>query len=262
MALRGTLAMLAGKSAEGLALHEAAYARAPGDPYVFSVYVDGCLGVARSQFEQGDYARAAENYLKATVEPDYGRSWEGYEGLAWCYLRQGDYAQARKFYQLALERNPYSGASAYNLAGLYMIGGDTASAISLLEATLRLIPGDPEASNGLARVYITANRNLDRALDLARTAAEADEAGYHVTLGWVLYTRGDSRGAAKALGKALRLDPANTEALYRLGLLEVASADRDQASRTLERLVGLGRGDEYSVKGRALLRELQGGRSQ
>lgn len=261
-ALRGTLELLAGDSAEGLTLRDAAYALAPGDPYVLSAYVDGHLGLAASYFEQGDYDRAAENYLRATVEPDYRRSWEGYQGLAWCCLRRGDHAGARKFYELSLERNPYNGANAYNLAGLYMLGGDAGSAASLLEATLRLAPGDPDASNGLARVYTATNRSLDRALDLAQTAAKTDEAGYHVTLGWVLYTRGDSRGAAKALGNALKLDPVNTEALYRLGLLEVASADRDRARRTLERLVGLGRGDEYSVKGKELLRELQGGRSQ
>jgi spermidine synthase len=257
-ALTGTLEFLSGKAANAIALYDAAFALAPRDPYVLWAYTERHLTLAQSLAARGDYDAAAENYGKAAVEPDYPRSWVGYDGLAFCAMRKGDYQKARQFYELSLKKNTFNRSSSYNLAKLYLGAGDVGAAISLYEKVLELYPGDAEAANGLARVYVTRNERLDAALNLAKIAASGTQkASYQNTLGWVYYSMGDFRDARKALKKAVRLEPGNSEALLRLGLVELTSANPEEAKEVFERLVGLGREDEYTDKAQVLLRELE-----
>jgi spermidine synthase len=256
-AMRGSLEFLNGRIASGIGLLEAAYAAAPSDPYVLSAYVAGHLTLAYSFVNRGDYVSAADNYAKAATEPGYPRSWQGYDGVAFCYTRMGDYAKARHYYELSLEANPINRSSSHNLAALYMAIGDAERAISVYKQTMASFPDDADAANGLARVYLARNENLDTALDLAREAsAEGKKASHYNTLGWALESKGKLRDAKKALEKALNLEPDNSEALFRLGVVEAAEGNSEPAREALERLTRFGRRDEYSERARALLNEM------
>jgi spermidine synthase len=257
-AIRGTVEFLTGKVANGIALYDAAFAQAPSDPYVLWAYTEGHLTLGYSLITRGDYKGAAEAYAKVTVEPEYPRAWMGYDGLAFCAARTGDPVKAQQFYETSLAKNPYNRSSSYNLARLLRNGGHVEAAISIYRRLLDLVPGDPEAANSLARIYATKNENLDEALALARTAVGGDEkAAYLTTLGRVYFSLNKLGDARKALDKALKLEPNNTEALLRLGLVELTAGSPEKARRILERLVGLGARDEYTENARGLLREMQ-----
>ena len=257
-AMRGTVDLLSGKAALGITLYDRAFAGSPGDPYVISAYTSGYLALAQSLFDKADYSGAIEAYGKAASVPSYPASAYAYDGLAACYIKTGDFGKAAKYMALSLAVNPYNRTTSCNLARLYLASGDAGSAVSLYERTLTQFPGDADAASGLARVYAARRENLDRALSLARLAARGTrQASYLCTLGWVEYERGDVAGARKAFRGALHLEPENSEALFRLGLLETTTADQAAARKTLDRLIGLGRRDEYTEKARDLRRGLR-----
>ncbi|MFZ1946241.1 MAG: fused MFS/spermidine synthase, partial [bacterium] len=257
-AMRGTVELAGGRTAKGIGLYDDAFAHAPGDPYVLAAYTTGHLALGRSLAARGEYSAAAEHYRKAAVEPAYLPAASAYDGLAACSGRAGDLAVAREFYRLSLDLNPYNRTTSYNLARLSMAIGDTASAIELYEKIAVLFPGDAGAAAGLARVHAARREKLDEALELARYAASTGKEAYHYNaLGWVLFERGDLGDARRALGRALEAEPDNSEALYRLGLLDVVSAKTADARTRLEYLAGLGRKDEYTAKAMDLLREME-----
>jgi spermidine synthase len=257
-AMQGTVELASGRTARGIGLYDGAFAVAPRDPYVLSVYTAGHLAMGQSLATRGEYSAAAEHFRKAAVEPSYPKAASGYDGLAACYARTGDLAKAREFFRLSLDLNPYNRSTSYSLARLSMAAGDTAAAVALYEKTATLFPGDADAAAGRARVYAARRGELDEALVLARHAASAGGRAYHYnTLGWVLYERGDLGDARRALGRALDLEPDNTETLYRLGLVDIASANTAGARAWLESLARLGRKDEYTAKAWDLLREIE-----
>lgn len=256
-AMRGSLDFLNGRVASAIDLLEAAHAAAPSDPYVLYAYVEGNLTLAHSLVAKGDYAAAAEEYSKAAAEPGYQRSWQGYDGMAFCYTRMGDYPRARRYYELSLAANPVNRSSSLNLAALYMATGDAPMAVSVYRQTLDLFPDDADAANGLARAYLARDEGVGAALDLARRAARyGKKASHYNTLGWALLAGDDLGGARRALEKALDLQPDNSEALLRLGMVEMAVGNRGAAREALERLTGLGRRDEYTDRAKALLKEM------
>jgi len=256
-ALQGSLAFLGGRPDEGIGYYNEAYRAAPDDPYVISVYVDGNQNMAYSYAERGNLELAIATYAKAVAEPDYPRAWETYDGLAFCYARLGNLSEARRYYEASLAANAYNRSSSHNLARLDIAAGDTSAAGVVYERLLTLFPDDAEGSDGLARMYAARGRDLDRALGLARLAVSSDKkAPFYNTLGWVYYLRGNLEEAREALDASLALAPDNSEALFRLALVEDRAGRRDEATQTLRHLLGLGRRDEYTDRATALLREM------
>jgi spermidine synthase len=255
--VEGTVESLKGHGANAIALYDSAYRRAPYDPYVLSAFVEAYISLGSSLASRGNYGGALDAYLKAVVEPTYQYAWRGYSGAAFCAAKLGDFSRLRQYYELSLEGNPFNGTAAHNLAMLYMRDNKPDAAVAVLERLLAISPNDPEAAGGLARIYASRGESPTRALELAKMAAASERtAPNYTTLGWLYYDRGQLDEAREALKVALKLAPDDSETLYRLALVEIASVNRARARRYLERLIGLGRQDGFTASAKELLREL------
>lgn len=99
------------------------------------------------------------------------------------------------------------------LAFCYDTLGFTDKSILLYKSILEMEPDNLLMMNNLAYVLAVAGRELPRAKELALKVVEAEpaNAGYHDTLGWVLFRLEEYERAREILEKAVGLDPLEAE---------------------------------------------------
>jgi spermidine synthase len=258
LALRGTVAEADGRVVEAIAHYDTAYAIAPTNQFVTLKYIEGHLTLADALMRQHQYDQALYHYRHALVDPDYPRSWAIWRGLANYAIAKQDYRSAYENLRASLRQNPFNAMGHYRLGHLEHAAGNITAAVHAFEQAVRLAPDYPEASDALARVYLEAGINSAAALDLARRSASmAETAGHLNTLAWAYDKTGRQGKAEDNLHKALRLDPSNTETLYRLALVRLKQGDTDEYRNLLEKIVNQGGDDRYSREARSLLRALK-----
>jgi tetratricopeptide (TPR) repeat protein len=140
---------------------------------------------------------------------------------------------------------------------LYEHTGDRSSAVrqrSLIEATDRLMSANGEKANrNLALLYADADRNLGRALELARAEFEVrDDVYSYDALSWALFKNGDIRAAATVSKKALVLGTPEPLFYFHAGMIELAKGDRDSARDHLQKALSLN--PAFDVRNAALAR--------
>ncbi len=88
----------------------------------------------------------------------------------------------------------------------------------ILQKILSIHPENINALNSLAYVYYRQNKKLNEALDMVKKALakEPDNPAYLDTFAMLLYKKGNTDGARRALQKALGKDPTNEELLEHL----------------------------------------------
>jgi tetratricopeptide (TPR) repeat protein len=98
----------------------------------------------------------------------------------------------------------------------------------------------PEYRRELALYYADHDRQLDRALELARAelAARPDIYSYDV-LAWVLYKLGRLDDAAQAMAESLRLGTQDARLFYHAGMIDQRLGDRSRARTRLRRALAL-----------------------
>ena len=156
-------------------------------------------------FKTGHTADAEQAYRKALeLFPGYHRA---HAGLGRVDTSKNDYTSAIAHYKAAQAVVPlpeYSGA----LESLHTKTGhpkDAAAQRALMDVTEQLMSANGEKANRtLAVIYADENRNLPRALELAKAefAVRNDVYSYDA-LSWVLYKLGRLEEAAEASAKAL-----------------------------------------------------------
>jgi tetratricopeptide (TPR) repeat protein len=117
-------------------------------------------------------------------------------------LLQKQYSQAEKYYQQALERDPAS----------------------------------TDGLNGLMNVYL-AQKQADRAIAAANAqlAKVPNSSAFHDLLGTTLFNdKKDMKGAEAEFKRAAELDKNNSDALLKLGQVQVAEGSADQAIATYQ----------------------------
>lgn len=255
--IRGSLALIGKRTDMALSLYAQAYRLAPSDPYVLDKYIETNFTVGNVLFSQGKYDEAIQSYEKALVEPDYPTSWLAYIGLGVCYMAKGDYERAHENTRMSIEKNPYNADGYYNLGKLQYGRGKLAEAAHSFEQALDILP-HAGAANDLSRVYIQTGRDPDEALDLAKLAIALEpKASFFNTLGWAYHSLGKHGQARGALDTALRMEPGNSEALLRLGMVELATGNAHEARDYFERALRLGVRDFYTRKAEEELRRLR-----
>lgn len=156
----------------------------------------------------------------------------------------------------ATEQNPIIGRQ---LAVLLQETGDKTGAIAEYEALLEKQPDAGDAANNLAALLSepgSANRDLDRAYELARGFAQSDNALFRDTLGWVLYQRGDVEGALPHFEFAVNAKPELGELQYHLGKVYADLGRKDEARVHLERALATGQAFPGAEDARQLLGSL------
>jgi tetratricopeptide (TPR) repeat protein len=120
-------------------------------------------------------------------------------------LAQKQFGEAEKFYQQALEKDPSSA----------------------------------EGLRGLMAAYIQ-DKQVDKALAAAndQIAKSPNNSSFYDLLGTVLFeSKKDTKGAEAALRKAVELDKSNSNALVKLGKVQIAEGAADQALATYQQSI-------------------------
>jgi tetratricopeptide (TPR) repeat protein len=120
--------------------------------------------------------------------------------------------------------------------------GQIDAAIEAFDAALRADPRAATSQADLARALADANRDLPRALELARAARNRDpkNAAFAEALARVLHRSGLHRAAVEQLRDAIDLAPHPIAAYhYRLGVVLMDAGRSDEATRELKQALDL-----------------------
>ncbi len=107
--------------------------------------------------------------------------------------------------QATLEHHPEHLETRLRLAALYERLGDPSAARTQYETVLQQHPGTRVAANNLASLIVrerTSDNELAEAFELVRNFADADNAAYLNTLGWIQLLRGEAEAARSLLQRA------------------------------------------------------------
>ena len=122
-------------------------------------------------------------------------------------LLQKQYGDAEKYYQQALERDPNSSEGLSGLMNAYLAQKQTDKAVAAANAQLAKVP---------------------------------NSSAFHDLLGTILFNnKKDIKGAEKELRKAAELDKNNSDALLKLGQVQVAQGSVDQAIATYQHALAI-----------------------
>jgi len=176
---------------------------------------------------------------------------------------RGKIAHAVACFEMAIEENPRM-AEAYNNMGVINLeGGKITEALENFLKAMDLKPGDPEILANSARA-LAASGQIDTAIEAQReylrrrpedsqawpayeslirqTAGSGwhpdglskEVADIYVQMAEMLGKAGDVAGAAEAVERALKLEPAAPESLYVLASLHYAIGQKDEAKEILD----------------------------
>lgn len=164
------------------------------------------LGVVA--LKRGDTAAAEKDIAAAIAEkPDVRLA---HYNLALLAERRGDFARALAEYRKEIELHPTSYKAAFNLGQLYGRLGDPDAQIDAYRRAIDMNPDFAEGHLYLAKAYLDAGKNFDRAAALARKGIELAPGSESAPLGFYvmadIYSRQGRRAeaaAAAARGRAL-----------------------------------------------------------
>ncbi len=176
-------------------------------------------GFGRIALEQGDVSEAITHYKRAV---QLGlKTTETYHYLGIAYMQNRDAQNAMKQFKHALALNADHPESHLMLGTLYTTGGKFKDAEKHYRRAIELKPEMASAHHGLAYLYGQHNRNMEKAIALARKATELSPkaAPYYNTLSWLCYKDGQYNEAEAAALKAIEIAPDNP--IYQEGLKEI-----------------------------------------
>ncbi len=148
----------------------------------------------------------AEEYLRRAIseKPDIKMA---HYHLALIWEQRGDMWKAVKEYEKELEVNPDNFKAHFNVARLYRELGETRKQIEHLERVVEIVPDFQIGLLYLAKAYLDAGIELDKAINLAKKGIELDPKSKYAVFGY--YILSDIY--------ALMGDKGESERYYRLG---------------------------------------------
>ena len=160
-----------------------------------------------------------EDVLKLAIESDPARL-AAYSMLGQVYASQRRLGDAKDQFQAMLQRSPKSVSANIMLGMIMEVQRDVAGAEKAYLEALALDPRAWVASNDLAWLYVSDNKNLDKALELAQNAVRVvpNEPNANDTLGWAFYRKGQYTQAVRHLDMSVSKNPSDSGAHYHLGM--------------------------------------------
>ncbi|MFH1038590.1 MAG: tetratricopeptide repeat protein [PVC group bacterium] len=213
-----------------------------------------------------DYLRKAKPRLESKEE-DRGMLLSAYEMLAVAYMKKREYYESYIHYQKALRLDPDSPSLHLGLANLYLTRGklddaereaaralvvapsiagacrimalaaekrgDYAAAVENYRCYLEAVPDGWEARLSLGLILnFQLDQTDDAEKELQKVAAQGpDDARAPAALGEIFLGRGDLAAARAAADRALKIDPANYQALVIRGQVYLQEGDPPSAER-------------------------------
>jgi tetratricopeptide (TPR) repeat protein len=166
-----------------------------------------------------------------TAQPN---SPDGYLLRAVAEVNRQKYEGAEQDLQKALKVAPQSPAPYVQMGNLRLLQKRYPEAEKFYQQALDKDPSSSEGLSGLMNTYV-AQKQMDKALAAANTqiAKSPNTSNFYDLLGTVLFDgKRDYPGAEAALRKAVELDKNNSDALVKLGKVQVSEGSSDQALAT------------------------------
>jgi cellulose synthase operon protein C len=164
---------------------------------------DGYVLRAVSYMNRKQFPRAEEDIRKAIEAAP--QSSIGYVQMGNLRLVQKQYTEAEKAYQQALDHDPRSADALSGLMNTYIFQKQVDKAVAAVNAQIRKVP---------------------------------DNSSFYDLLGTALFNaKHDSKGAEAALMKAAELDKNNSDALLKLGRVQVANGSTDAGIATYQKSI-------------------------
>ncbi len=183
----------------------------------------GWLSVVLVAMLSGCAAQQAQNLSAVTPEQSDARTRAAiHTELGASYYGRAQYAVALEELHEAIRSDP-SYAAAYSVLGLvHMELREDDVAVRNFEQSLRLSPNDSDTNNNYGWFLCQRNR-IDESIKYFMLAVKnplfATPDKSYVNAGVCLQKKNDLAGAEDMLGKALRIQPKNAQALYNMGNL-------------------------------------------
>ena len=186
-------------------------------------------GVAIHRGDASGLAQAADQIIRLQpAAPD------GYLLRAIADIDRKQFASADEYIHRSLEKEPNNAAAYVQLGNLRMAQSQYAEAQKAYQQALDQDPNSTDALGGVLNVDLV-QKQPDRAVATVKTqlARYPRNAGFHIMLGQLLMDqKKDLAGAEQEFKKASDLDKKNSEALVRLGAVQNARGNPDQALQT------------------------------
>jgi tetratricopeptide (TPR) repeat protein len=198
------------------------------------------LLAARSYAATGDLNKS-ETAFREALERNPNRL-STYAQLGELYRRENRLDDAVKQFERLLERDGRSVAASTMLGMIHEQRGDKPAAEREYRRALSINARAPIAANNLAWLYVSSNRQLEEALQLAQAAHQElpDEPNIADTLGWIYVQKRMETMAIPALESSVKQMPQNGMAQYHLGVAYLQSGDVVKARQALARSLTLG----------------------
>ncbi len=202
----------------------------------------------------------SETALRAAVAraPQW---WVPYRNLAYLRLAQHDAKGAAAALVDAASKTQPSNLERAQLADLLVRAGQADQGIQQYESLTKAEPGSAIVAGRLAVLlvsYRSDSQSLQRAMDLVRTLATADDPHLLDAYGWVSLKNRDVATALPALEKASAALADAPELRYHLAMAQLQAGQRAPAEKNLTQVVehgGAFPGDEQARKALAELRK-------
>jgi len=136
--------------------------------------------------------------------------------------------------------------------------GDKASAEREYKKALSVNARAPIAANNLAWLYVSSNRQIDEALQLAQSAQQdlPDEPNVADTVGWIYVQKKLETLAIPQLESSAKQMPGNPMVHYHLGVAYLHLGDLPKATQSLKRSLSFGADFEGVADARRTLQSL------
>jgi tetratricopeptide (TPR) repeat protein len=194
---------------------------------------------ARVNQAAGNDART-EELLKQAIESDPARL-NSYLMLGQLYISQKRLSDARDQFQTLVAKSPRSVGTNTMLGMLMEAQHDGPAAEKQYLQTLAIDQEAAVAANNLAWIYVSSNRNLDKAVELGQVAVRKlpDEPHVNDTLGWAYYKKGMYSQSVRHLEQSVAKDGSDPSVHYHLGMAYSQIGEFDRAKKSLQKALSM-----------------------
>lgn len=198
---------------------------------------DAQRALAALELRHGDVDALLQTAQQIITSQPYSADGFILKGIA--DLSRQRYRDAQQDAEDAAKRAPQSPAPSVQLANIQLVQKHYAEAEKLYQQALDKDPSSAEGLSGLMNTYF-AQKQFDKAIAAANAqiAKSPNTANFYDLLGTALFNgKKDLPAAEAALRKAIELDKNNTDALEKLGKVQVQEGSVDKALATYQQSI-------------------------
>ncbi|HTW58302.1 MAG TPA: tetratricopeptide repeat protein [Terriglobales bacterium] len=190
---------------------------------------DAQRALAALELQRGDVDALLATAQQIITAQPYSADGFLLKGIAEVTRQQ--YSDAEKDAQQAMQRAPQSPAPYVQLGNVQLAQKHFPDAVKFYQQALDKDPSSADGLSGVMNTYF-AQKNYDKAIAAAQAqiAKSPNTSDFYDLLGTALFNgKKDLPGAEAALQKAVQLDKNNTDALEKLGKVQVQEGNADKA---------------------------------